>query len=57
MSLEAQWPKKKDPPPKVETVAARIRKAHQEKLLEAEREEPLSAFQLAAIVSRLFRKR
>jgi hypothetical protein len=58
MSDEGRWPKKKrGRPPSEETVADRIFKAYQEKLRQAEQDESLSDFDMAAIVSRLWRQK
>lgn len=58
MTLEPYYPKRHGrPPKKEETVADRPFKARQEKLRQAEQEEPLTDFDLAAIAERLTRKR
>lgn len=57
MTLDGYWPKRKRGRPLKEgTVAERLFKARQEKLRPAERDEPLSDFDVAAIAKRLTRK-
>ncbi len=56
-TYKSHWPKKKGRPPSKGTTAYQIYAAHQEKLRQKEVDEPLTSFDLAAITSRLRRKR
>ncbi len=57
MTDEGKWPKRKrGRKPKEETVAERIFQAHRAKLRQAEKDEPLTPFDVAARIQGLRRR-